>query len=37
MTPAFPALAVIGGGHMARSLVAGLRARGWPAASIAVP
>jgi len=36
MTPAFPALAVIGGGHMARSLVAGLRARGWPAASIAV-
>jgi pyrroline-5-carboxylate reductase len=29
-------LAVIGGGHMARSLVAGLRARGWPAAHIAV-
>ena len=35
MTPEFP-LAVIGGGHMARSLVAGLRARGWPAAAIAV-
>ncbi len=29
-------LAVIGGGHMARSLVAGLRAQGWPAAAIAV-
>jgi pyrroline-5-carboxylate reductase len=29
-------VAVIGGGHMARSLVAGLRARGWPAAAIAV-
>src|SRR5688572_27468950 len=29
-------VAVIGGGHMARSLVGGLRARGWPADSIAV-
>jgi pyrroline-5-carboxylate reductase len=29
-------VAVIGGGHMARSLVGGLLKRGWPAASIAV-
>jgi pyrroline-5-carboxylate reductase len=35
-TSAGEPVAVIGGGHMARSLVGGLLARGWPAATIAV-
>lgn len=34
MTVPSPSLAVIGGGNMARSLVAGLRSRGWPAGAI---
>ena len=36
MNSNFPSLAFIGGGNMARSLIAGLIARGWPSASIHV-
>src|SRR4249919_4373185 len=34
--PEVEPVAVIGGGNMGRSLVGGLRARGWPAAAIRV-